>query len=148
MHITKTLRKSIQSGITVALVASCHAWAESKPERQFMQEVSGVGSDSCASFILALNENRPTGGIRMDNKSYFTEAAAYSQWLLGFVNAINWVNDTTKGTANSSGQKISFSKIPIDINAVALSVKKICEAKPDMPLAVAAMQYVNTFVKK
>ena len=148
MQIIKTLRKSIQSGITVTLIVSCHALADSKPERLFTKEVSGVGADSCASFILALNENRPTGGIRMDNNNYFTEAAAYSQWLLGFVNALNWVNDTTKGTTNSAGQKISFSKIPIEINAVALSVKKICETKPDLPLAIAAMQYVNTFLKK
>ena len=148
MNSIKTIRKAIQSGLTVVLLGSCCAWAESKPERIYMQEVSGLGTDSCASFILALNENRPTGAIRMGNKDYFTEAAAYSQWLLGYVNAVNWVMTTTKGTMSEAGEKISFSIIPTDINAVALSVKKQCEAKPDMPLVTALNLYINTIAKK
>ena len=148
MKLTKTIRKKIQSALPVIILVSSQAWAESQPDRRFTGEVSGLGSDSCASFILALNENRPTGAIRTDNKLYFTESAAYSQWLLGFINALNWVGSTTKGAVNSAGQIISFTNIPIEINSVALSVKKICEAKPDTPLAIAVMQYANTFVKK
>jgi len=104
-------------------------------------EISGLGVNSCASYVLALNENRPTAGVSIDGKTYLTEAGGHTQWIVGFVNAIRWV--TTSVDTYSNGKKIKIRQLPADVNAIALSVKKICEAKPDIALAVAVIEYVN-----
>jgi hypothetical protein len=104
-------------------------------------EISGLGVNSCASYVLALNENRPTAGVSIDGKTYLTEAGGHTQWVVGFVNAIRWV--TTSVDTYSNGKKIKIRQLPADVNAIALSVKIICEAKPDIALAVAVIEYVN-----
>lgn len=104
-------------------------------------EISGLGVNSCASYVLALNENRPTAAISMDGKTYLTEAGGYTQWIVGFVNGIRWISSTTETYSN--GKRVRIRQLPADVNAIALSVKQICEAKPDIALAVAAMEYVK-----
>ncbi len=104
-------------------------------------EISGLGVASCATYVLALNENRPTAGVSIDGKTYLTEASGYTQWVVGFVNAIRWVSATADTYSN--GKKITIRPLPADVNAIALSVKKICDAKPEMELATAVIEYVN-----
>jgi hypothetical protein len=108
----------------------------------YSMEISGFGVDSCASYVLALNEDRPTAAVSISGKKYLTEAGGYTQWVTGFVNAIRWVN--TDVDIYSKGKKIKIRQLPADVNAIALSVKKICETKPDIALAVAVMEYVNS----
>ena len=110
-------------------------------QRQIPLEVSGVGVESCATYVLALNENRPTAAIKMDGKTYFTEAATYTQWVVGYVNAIRWVASTTDTSSN--GKKFKVRQFPADVNAIALSIKMHCEANPGLAIMGAVVDYVN-----
>jgi hypothetical protein len=96
---------------------------------------SGVGNDSCANLILSLKRDKPTSAILMNGKNYYTEANAYTQWIAGFVSASNWMRSST--TAKGSND------ISVDINGIALSVLKICEEDPAMPIGEAAADFVN-----
>lgn len=114
-------------------------------QRPIPLEFSGVGVESCATYVLALNENRPTAAIKMDGKTYFTEAATYTQWVVGYVNAIRWMASTTETFSN--GKKFKVRPLPADVNAIALSIKKHCEANPDLTIMGAAVDYVNGHTK-
>jgi hypothetical protein len=92
--------------------------------------VYGEGSDSCGSYTLALSENTPTGGIELNGKDYYSKAAAYSQWVAGFVTANNF-----------SGRRVSSH---IDFNGMSMWIKSYCENKPTETIAHAA----EAFVKK
>ncbi|MBK6386195.1 MAG: hypothetical protein IPF71_04975 [Rhodoferax sp.] len=88
-------------------------------------------SDSCASYVLALHENRPTAAIEMEGKTYYTMANAYTQWITGFVTA-----------ANMSGQPTR--QIKVDVNGIALWVKNYCDANPSENIVAAASAFVRT----
>lgn len=82
--------------------------------------ILGIGSDSCASYVLALNDHRPTAAIELQGKTYFTVAAAYTQWLTGYVTALNLRGESGPG------------QITVDVNGVALWVKRWCEERPSL----------------
>ena len=94
--------------------------------------VSGLGTDSCASYVLALDDNRPTAGIEMQGKTYYTAANAYTQWINGFVTA-----------ANMSGPSALSRQINVDVNGIALWVKSYCAAHPSEPVAAGAGAFVR-----
>ena len=96
---------------------------------------TGLGGDSCANFILALKYDKPTLGILIRGKTYYTEANAYSQWLAGFLAASNWIS------ASNSVKK--SREISVDFNGIALSKLKICEEDHAMPISIAASNFVN-----
>lgn len=121
------------------------SWADNVPLSQKTMEFSGVGLDSCASLVLAFNENRPTSAIKMDGKTYLTEAGSYTQWIVGFVNAIRWVSASAEIFSN--GKKIVIRPLSADVNAIALSVKKRCEDKPDLSIFQAVTDYINHATK-
>jgi hypothetical protein len=81
--------------------------------------IHGIGADSCASYVLALADNRPSAAITMDGKLYYTTANAYTQWILGFVTA----NNLTMG-------KPGRGQITIDTDGIVIWVKNYCEAHP------------------
>lgn len=93
--------------------------------------VAGLGSDSCASYVLALSENRPTAAITYDGKTYYTTANAYTQWITGFVTAGN--------LAGKPGQ----GQIQVDVNGIALWVKQYCEANPSEAIVTGAGAFVR-----
>ena len=70
--------------------------------------VNGIGNDSCASFVLSLQDYQPTNAIVTGGKTYYTMANAYTQWLAGYI------------TAGSEGANRA------DVNGIALWVKKYC----------------------
>ena len=94
--------------------------------------VSGIGADSCASYVLALDDNRPSAAIVMEGKTYYTMANAYTQWINGFVTS-----------ANMSGPSTLSYQINVDINGVALWVKSYCAAHPSEPVVAAAGAFVR-----
>lgn len=107
--------------------------------------MSGRGADSCATYLLALKDDKPTAGILMGGKSYSTEAAAITQWIVGFTNAIRW---TLMQKVTLEGERVQDRGVATDVNAIALSVQNICQENPDQPVASAAITYVNSRVSR
>ena len=107
--------------------------------------VSGVGVESCATYSLALSENRPSSAISMNGKKYFTEANAYTQWLVGFVNAANWINSAAI-VSNDSGKRQKLKDMSVDVNGVALWVKNYCDANPTKTIFDGATAYINKHI--
>lgn len=133
---------SVWLAVSIYMIPS---WAGNVPLSQKTMEISGMGLDSCASLVLALNENRPTAAVKMDGKTYLTEAGAYTQWIVGFVNAIRWVSASAETFSN--GKRVIIRPLPADVNAIALSVKKRCEDKPDLSIFQAVTDYINNTSK-
>jgi hypothetical protein len=132
----------VASVLTAAIVSPAHA-----DEKQFQIETSGVGVESCASYTLALRDNRPTAAIKMDGKIYYTEANGFTQWIVGFVNAANWITTSTN-ISTKVGKRLQHTKMSVDVNGVALWVKNYCEANPSASISLGAVAYVNAHVKK
>lgn len=93
--------------------------------------VTGIGNDSCASYVLALTENRPTAAITYDGKTYFTTANAYTQWVTGFVTATNLAGKPGSG------------QMQVDVNGIALWVKQYCEANPSASVVMGAGAFIR-----
>ena len=104
--------------------------------------ISGVGVESCATYSLALADNRPTSAIKMEGKNYFTEANAYTQWLVGFVNGVNWINSTAI-VSKDTGKRLKLKDMSVDVNGVALWVKNYCDANPAQTIVDGATAYIN-----
>ena len=51
--------------------------------------IIGIGSDSCASYVLALKDATPTTAYTMAGKLYYSPANAYTQWINRYVTASN-----------------------------------------------------------
>lgn len=96
--------------------------------------VYGEGSDSCGSYTLALSENPPTGGIKLKGEDYYSKAAAYSQWVAGFVTANNF-----------SGRRVPSH---IDFNGMSMWIKSYCEKNPTETIAHAAEAFVKNHKNK
>ena len=80
----------------------------------------GIGAeDSCASYMVALSGRKPA------------EAVAHTQWLAGFVSAINAFSRPGKG------------QIQVDVNGIALWVKAYCDTHPSEKLLVAASAFAR-----
>jgi len=118
--------------LAAALLLSPLAEAAESPQ----WVVLGIGTDSCASYTLALDADRPTAAIKMDVKVYYTTANAYAQWLSGFVTA-----------ANMSGPEDLKYQINVDVNGVALWVKNYCVQYPSEPIVAAAGAFVRAHRK-
>ena len=102
----------------------------------YEKTVVGLGSDSCASFVLALTDNRPTDAMTMGGKTYFTTANAYTQWVTGFVTSANWSGRPGKG------------QMQIDVNGISLWVKNYCEQNPSQSIVFAASAFVQAHQPK
>lgn len=87
--------------------------------------VNGIGNDSCALFVLSLQDYQPTNVIVTGGKTYYTMANAYTQWLAGYI------------TAGSEGAN------RVDVNGIALWVKKYCEANPSQLLVFGAGAFIR-----
>ena len=118
--------------LTLALVASSVCSAESD---QALTIAMGVGTDSCGTFIKAIDAMAITGSakraaLEWQGKSWVELGFAYEQWLLGFVNGSNFARlDASK-------------QIAVDRDGIVLSVKRICEDHPDELLVSAANRFV------
>lgn len=97
--------------------------AEAMESGQYV--VNGIGGDSCASFVLSLSDYQPTNAIVTGGKTYYTMANAYTQWLAGYI------------TAGSQGAN------RVDVNGIALWVKKYCEANPSESLVFGAGAFIR-----
>ena len=92
-------------------------------------KVIGVGSDSCGSYVLALAKNPPTQAILMEGQVYYTDTAAYAQWISGYV------------TANAfAGRPVQEN---IDFNGIMMWVKNYCDTNPSHTIAHAAQAFVQ-----
>jgi hypothetical protein len=120
----------MKNGVIVVALAGCIS-ARAADTPQWV--VTGLGNDSCASYVLALDDDRPTAAINMDGKDYYTAANAYTQWINGFVTA-----------ANMSGPQGFKYQIHVDVNGIALWVKNYCAAHPSDPIVSGAGAFVRT----
>ena len=118
-HQMRTVVRIIFSG---ALLTSTLVTAQ-----QIM--VFGIGKDSCGSFTLAIAKNVPTSAMRMDEQLYYTDTAAYAQWIAGYV------------TANEAARQPVRSHT--DFNGVMMWIKNFCDSNPTSPLAHAAQAFVE-----
>lgn len=119
----------MKNGVLVVALAGCvSAGAADTPQ----WVVIGLGIDSCASYVLALDDDRPTAAIKMEGKDYYTSANAYTQWINGFVTA-----------ANMSGPQELKYQIHVDVNGIALWVKNYCAAHPSDSIVSGAGAFVR-----
>lgn len=93
--------------------------------------ISGIGGDSCASYVLALSESRPTAAIIMEGKTFYTTANAYTQWINGFITATNLTREPGQG------------QIQVDVNGIALWIKNYCEANPSESIVMGAGAFIR-----
>lgn len=114
------MRKSVW--LTIPFCFICTAVRAVEP---IQYAVNGIGNDSCASFVLALSDYQATNAIVTGGKTYFTMANAYTQWLAGFI------------TAGSQGAN------RVDVNGIAMWVKKYCEANPSEMLVFGAGAFIR-----
>ena len=78
----------------------------------------------------------------MEGKNYFTEANAYTQWLVGFVNGVNWINSTAI-VSKDTGKRLKLKDMSVDVNGVALWVKNYCDANPAQTIVEGVTAYIN-----
>lgn len=93
--------------------------------------ITGIGGDSCASYVLALSENQPTAAITMEGKTFYTTANAYTQWINGFITAMN--------VTGKPGQ----NQIQVDVNGIALWVKNYCETNPSESIVMGVGAFIR-----
>jgi hypothetical protein len=94
--------------------------------------VIGVGTDSCATFIRAIDAMRNDGsqkraGMTWEGKQWVELGFSYEQWILGYISATNFAQ---------------VKQIVIDRDGIVLSVKKICEEYPDELLISGVSRFV------
>lgn len=117
------MRTFIASGLAIFIVVMA------PPAHAQKVMVVGVGSDSCGSYVLALAKNAPTRAMRMEEQLYYTDTAAYAQWISGYV------------TANAfAGRPIPEH---IDFNGIMMWVKSYCDTNPTHTIAHAAQAFVS-----
>lgn len=92
--------------------------------------VSGLGTNSCGSYIAAINTRFIDQGMTYQGESFYPKSGVYAQWLAGFVSASNWAKNPE-------------SQDQTDLNGLTLWVKNYCEAHPDMPIVKAAVDFIN-----
>jgi hypothetical protein len=113
------------------ILAASGAWTNTHAQESSGWWIAGIGNDSCASYVLALNVDQPAAAMVAQGKTYFTMANAYSQWLGGFVSAVN------------SSRKSGPEQIKVDMNGIALWVKNYCETHPSERLVYGAGAFIN-----
>ena len=89
-----------------ATVAATLAQAQTIGPNQWA--IMGLGNDSCGTYTIALMEDPSISAVNMSGRTYFTMANAYTQWLSGFVSAINLTGKPGAG------------QITVDVNGIAL----------------------------
>ncbi len=114
--------------IYILLLALASADARALEQSQWM--ISGMGIDSCGSYMLALGDNKPGDAIMLSGKFYATKANAYAQWINGFITSVN--------LSRKSGQ----DQIQVDPNGVALWIKRYCEEHPDKDIVTGTSAFV------
>ncbi len=129
----QTLIATVTLGLVVGAIA-CDVYAQTVGPDQ--QVVTGIGNDSCASYVLALAEDRPTAAIEMEGKTYYTAANAYTQWINGFVTATNLASKPGRG------------QILVDVNGIALWIKNFCDANPSERIVNGVVAFVRAHKAK
>lgn len=120
-----------RAGLLVAL--ALHSLPSAAGDvRPWPVAVVGLGADSCASYVLALEDDRPSTAVTFGAKTYLTMANAYMQWASGFITAANW-------GGISGGREVS----PVHFDGIAIWIKNYCEANPTHALALGAAAYAQ-----
>ena len=95
--------------------------------------VLGIGTASCGSILIALEKNEPSDGFEMNGQYYYTEIAAYSQWVLGYISSYSAIYGIpTKET---------------DLNGVIMWIKKYCEKNPSDMISNASNAFIKAHFK-
>jgi hypothetical protein len=94
--------------------------------------VIGVGTDSCGTFIKAIDAMSNMGspqraGMDWQGKRWVELGFSYEQWILGYISATNFEQP---------------KQIVIDRDGLVLSVRRICEQHPDEVLMSGVSRFV------
>lgn len=92
----------------------------------------GEASESCATYVLALNRSAPDQEMTYLGERLSPDARVYAQWLAGYLTGIN------AASKPGPGQIV----VP-DVNAIALWVESFCKAHPDKSLYYAAGTFAH-----
>lgn len=88
------------------------------------------GSASCGTYTLAFAQGQPNGMLAWHGQSYSSSARTYTQWLAGFVSGVN----TESAFDTSRGIQVR----PVDVNGLALWMKRYCKVHPNASIPSAA----------
>jgi hypothetical protein len=91
----------------------------------------GIGQQSCGTYSLAFQDASPSTGITYLGHEYFSKSAAFEEWVAGYVSGVNM------------GRRSINKQINVDLDGIALSVKKICDEHPDWHIIAAVSAFIN-----
>jgi hypothetical protein len=109
---------------------SANAWGQ--PAGQFA--IWGVGADSCGSYALALQDHRPRQMLELRGVKYGTPSYVYSEWIAGYLSAINRVR---------LAQKKPQTAVNVDADGYSLWIKNYCEKYPTTLLVHVVDRFVD-----
>lgn len=99
---------ALTCGIALPGVAESSAWIS-----------IGMGNNSCGSYSQAFSDGSPDKGVTYLGGTYFSSAATYTQWVVGYLTGLNLAS------------RSKDHQIQLDLDGIGLSIKKICDAHPD-----------------
>lgn len=98
----------------------------------------GVGSDSCATFIRAIDAMSNDGSTNRamhawEGKQWVELGYSHEQWILGYISA----------SSHALGNQIVY-----DRDGIVLAIKKICEQHPDELLITGVSRFVYQYTER
>ena len=98
--------------------------------------MQGVGTESCGSFVSAIEDHGPGEILKSSvDEIFYTEINTKMQWIFGFIAAKNW---------NLSDK----NQIIIDRDGTAMWIKNYCEKNPTRPIVNAVSKFIKEHSKK
>lgn len=94
--------------------------------------IVGLGAKSCGDYSVAMAaaHGDPLSGIRWKGRRYPSMAWAYTEWVLGYVSAVNVMGKPGPG------------QITTDSRGIALWVDNYCKSHPAAEIVSAAYAFV------
>lgn len=90
----------------------------------------GLGARYCEDFNRAMENTSLSKGVKSGGYEYYSPAAAYSEWIAGFVTAVN--------LTRSAGDK----DVTAAFDDIAYEVKRYCSLHPGWTIANATSHFI------
>jgi hypothetical protein len=127
--VTNAVRNTVITSFLLTCVAAVGFAQAASPGEPL---VHGAGLNSCSQYLSAVSDRAPGIGMKVKRADvdYFDAAHVHSEWLAGFMSAMNmWSAPTMQITADAA--------------AIDVWVRKWCEQHPTQVLVRAAAAFVR-----
>ena len=127
------MTNAVRDTLLMSLLLTCVAevgFAQTVPDTAI---IHGIGAKSCGEYLSAISDHAPGTGMKVQQADvdYFDKAYVQSEWLGGFMTAMNmmWAEPTMQ--------------IAADPAAIDVWIRKWCEQDPTQVLVQAAAAFVR-----